>query len=97
MKRLMDWIAGRCGYVPARHLRVASMDINMIARSVGAPVVPDIYDGSRWLSEAEIHAISSRVDRTQAALRAIIAQDTPYSNATVKRMVGIARDGLGGA
>ena len=28
-------------------------------------------------------------------LRAIIAQDTPHANATVKRMVRIAKEGLG--
>ncbi len=61
MNRLMDWIAGRLGYVPAES----------------------------WAG--------LQIMRQRHALEAIIAQDTPNGNATVKRMVKIARDGLGGA
>lgn len=77
MKRLMDWIAGRCGYVP---------------RSALVKV-----DRTRALWEETADMIATSSQRRYAALLAIIAQDTPNGNATVKRMVKLARDGLGGA
>lgn len=70
MKRLMDWIAGRCGYVPEAALVV----------------------------EARAHLRSCvEIETLENVLIDIIAQDTPNGNATVKRMVKLARDGLGGA
>lgn len=77
MKRLMDWIAGRCGYVPEACLRIER----------------EKYEDARNWENLHFKAKS----RYRKALNAIIAQDTPNSNTTVKRMVKIARDGLGGA
>lgn len=62
MDRLMNWL----GYVPKRYLRVAWFDASMIARSVDAPLLEE--RGDRWLTEAELHAIISRVDAGQRAL-----------------------------
>lgn len=77
MKRLMDWIAGRCGYVPREQ------HVNLRAEFQCA-----VGSYQRMFGK---YCVLRR------ALQAIIAQDTPNSNATVKRMVKLASDGLGGA
>jgi hypothetical protein len=77
MKRLMDWIAGRYGYVPRERYSYMAAD------------------RSAWSEIAT--SMTEETSRLCVVLQHIIAQDTPNGNATVKRMVKIARDGLGGA
>jgi hypothetical protein len=49
-------------------------------------------DAEYWISESMEEDV--KFGEMLAALRAIIAQETPSANATVRRMVRIARDAL---